>query len=172
MYLNLKPICSLHSSNKFILSSWTWTLFVVSHEAEAAWPGLSLSIMSIYCFWNALWVMLSRPLMWPCYRGDVMTLCFPKMIGGYSNDGNVAAPELVFVKHYIIGDDVIRGLFWSPCIAGSRPKFHSLMPICIFTPTSLLKAQTCKLAVSIWYSNETLMFKHNTKSLYHSIAYN
>jgi len=38
----------------------------------------------------------------------------------------VAAPELVFVRHYIIGDDVIRGLFCSLCIAGSHPKFQSV----------------------------------------------
>lgn len=67
--------------------SSVFVVFVVSYEALASWPNLNLSIMSIYCSWNVLWVMLSRPLMWPCYRGDVMTLGFPMMIGGYSNDG-------------------------------------------------------------------------------------
>lgn len=71
------------------MSSWTWTVFVVSHDWSRGCLTQSqpFSIMRIYCSWNVLWVMLSRPLMWPCYRGDVMTLGFPMMIGGSLTTG-------------------------------------------------------------------------------------
>lgn len=133
MYLNLKPICSLHSSDIFILSSWTWVLFVVSHEAEAAWPTLSLSIMIIYSSWNALWVLLSHPLMWPCYLSDVMTLYFLwwLVVTLTTGRGSTWACFCQALRH------------WGWCHQGVvLVPVHSWMAskisICIFTPTSPL----------------------------------